>query len=248
MKRLSLLLLLLAAAAHANGPDIANWSITVKGGPAFPVMGEFSEGAAETTSTTTENGEVVTTGNSANFLPLDWDDAYDNFLDFAVEVDFWESETRSLYLGVSHTRADGKSAILGTFNGREVRASFSDYSDTGFYAGFRWGLGHSDWIKSLVSIQAGAAVVDSIEAGVTNLDGLSKVGFYERTTVFSGGIFLSAVLTPLDFLEVGIESGLEYQTGPDGDNSQLDVLGVGNVSAGGDLGLVPVRILATIKF
>lgn len=244
-----LLLCLLPGVLLAEGPRVESWSITVKGGVAFPVMGGFSGSSGETTTTTTdEDGNVITTGNSANILALDWDDAYDDFIDLAIEVDFWESPTRSLYLGVSHTRASGKTALLGTFNGREVNASFSDYSDMGLYAGFRWGLGHSDWIKSLFSLQIGATMIDNIEADVTNISGVSRLGFYKRTTVFSGGLFLSVILTPLDFLEIGIDGGLRYQTAPEGDDSQLGLLGLGGVNSEGDLGLVPVRVFATVKF
>lgn len=241
--------LFLANSLSAEGPDISAWSVTVKGGMAFPVMGEFTgDAAAERTTTTDPDGETVTTGDSANILGLDWSDAYGDFLTLAVEVDFWESPTRSLYLGVSHTRASGESAVLGTFDNRTVNASFSDYSDTGFYAGFRWGIGHSDWIKSLFSAQVGAAVVDSIDANVTNIPNVDRLGLYKRTTVFSGGLFLSVILTPLDFLEVGVDGGLVYQTAPKENSSQVDLLGLQGINSEGDLGLVPVRIFATIKF
>ncbi|MEM0965694.1 MAG: hypothetical protein AAGJ81_06055 [Verrucomicrobiota bacterium] len=235
--------------ASAAGPDISGWSITVKGGPAFPVMGDFSGSAAEQSTTTTDpDGNEVVTGNSANILGLDWSDAYDDFLDLAIEIDFWEGPTRSLYLGLSRTMASGKNATLGSFNGSNVTATFSDYSDTGIYAGFRWGLGNSGWIKSLISVQAGATIIDSIDADVTNIPNVTSIAFYQRSTVFSGGVFISVILTPLDFLEVGIESGFRYQTAPKGDNSQIDLLGLQGINSEGDLGLVPVRILATIKF
>ncbi len=233
----------------ADGPDISAWSVTVKGGPAFPVMGEFTgNAAAEPTTTTDDDGNTITTDSSANILGLDWSDAYGDFLTLAVEVDFWESATRSLYFGVSHTRASGESAFLGTFDNRPVNASFSDYSDTGFYGGFRWGIGHSDWIKSLFSAQVGVAVVDSIDANVTNIPNVDRLGLYDRSTVFSGGLFLSVILTPLDFLEVGVDGGFVYQTAPKENSSQVDLLGLQGINNEGDLGLVPVRVFATIKF
>jgi len=249
MKKRGLLFCLCAASLCAEGPNISNWSITVKGGPAFPVMGDFSGSAGqEPTTSTDEDGNEVVTGNSSNILALDWNDAYDTFMDFAIEVDFWESSTRSLYLGVSHTRATGKSTFLGTFNGDPVSATFSDYSDTGLYAGFRWGLGDAGWIKSLFSLQAGAKIIDDIEAKVPNVEGVGSLPFYKRTTVFAGGAYVSIIFTPLDFLEIGIDSGFEFQTAPQGDDSQLGLLGLSSANSEGSLGLVPVRILATLKF
>ncbi len=249
MRRSGLIFFLIATALCADGPNISNWSVTVKGGPAFPVMGDFSGSAGQEPTTTTDNdGNEVVTGNSSNILALDWGDAYDTFLDFAIEVDFWESSTRSLYLGVSHTRATGKSTSLGTFNGNSMSATFSDYSDMGLYAGFRWGLGETSWIKSLFSLQAGAKIIDDIEAKVPNIRGVGTIPFYKRTTVFAGGAYISIILTPLDFLEIGVDSGFEYQTAPEGDDSQLGLLGLSSANSEGSLGLVPVRILATLKF
>ncbi len=246
---LLLLSLAILPFASAEGPDISAWSITVKGGPAFPVYGEFSGSAAEARTTTEDDdGETTTTGNDASLNALDWDQAFDSFLSMAVEVDFWESETRSLYLGVSRTQASGKTTTLGTFDGRTVNASFGDYSDTGVYAGFRWGVGHSNWLKSLFSFQLGGARIDSIDARVTNLPNVDELGIYKTTTVFNAGAFLSVIFTPLDFLEIGVDSGFQYQTAPDGDNSQLSILGLDGINSEGNLGLVPVRILATIKF
>jgi len=234
---------------EGGGPDISNWSITIKGGPAYPVMGEFTGSTAEQTTTTTDpDGNEVITGNAANIQALSWDDAYEDFLDLAVEVDFWEDATRSLYLGISHTRATGKTTSLGSFNGSQLTATFSDYSDTGIYAGFRWGLGEGSWIKSLISVQAGGAMVDNIEANVTSIPNVSQIPLYKQTTVFSGGVFLSVIITPLDFFEIGIESGLRYQTAPKADDSQVSLLGLEGINSEGKLGLVPVRILATFKF
>jgi len=234
---------------RAEGPDIAAWSVTVKGGPAFPVFGDFTGSSAEA-ATTTENdgGETVTTGNNASINSLSWDDAFDDFLSLAVEVDFWETDTRSFYVGVSRTQADGKSVLMGTFNGQGVTARFSDYTDTGLYAGFRFGVGQASWIKSLLSLQLGATWIENIDATTTNLPNADKIGIYKATTVFSAGAFLSVIATPLDFLEIGVEAGFEYQTAPDGDNSQLGILGLNGVNSEGELGLVPVRVLATIKF
>jgi len=246
---LSASLLLSAGLGYAEGPNISAWSVTVKGGPAYPVYGDFTGGAAEAV-TTTENdeGEEVTTGDNANINSLGWDQAFDDFLNLAVEVDFWESETRSLYLGVSRSQADGKSTLLGTFNGRSVTAKFSDYSDTGIYAGFRFGMGQTSWIKSLISVQLGATWIDAIDATTTNLPNADKIGIYKSTTVFSAGTFVSIILTPFDFLEVGVDAGFQYQTAPDGDSAELSLLGLDGVNSEGNLGLVPVRILATIKF
>jgi hypothetical protein len=246
---LPLLVLVYAPFLHAEGPDISSWSITAKGGPAFPVLGEFTGSAAEaTTSTTDDEGNVTVTGNNANILSLDWDDAYKDFMNFAIELDFWENGTRSVYLGVSRTEATGKTTPLGTFGGREVNATFSDYSDTGLYAGFRWGLGESSWVKSLISAQAGATFTDSINAKVTNIPNVSQVGFYKTSTVFNVGVFVAVIFTPFDFLEIGVDSGFQYQTAPDGDDAQLSLLGLEGINSEGNLGLVPVRVLATIKF
>lgn len=243
------LAILLGVSAFAEGPEVSNWSITAKGGLAFPVLGDFSGSGGEAATTTTdEDGNEVVTGNNANVLALDWGDAYDTFMTLAVEVDFWESNTRSLYLGVSHTRASGKTTSLGSFNDSNIQATFSDYSDIGLYAGFRWGLGETDWIKSLISAQLGAKFIDDIEAKIPNNRGIGTIPFYKRTTVFMGGAYLSLILTPLDFLEIGIDSGFEYQTAPEGDDSQLSLIGLDSINSEGSLGLVPVRILATIKF
>lgn len=246
---LSLLACFTASFAQAEGPDISAWSVTVKGGPAFPVFGEFSGSAGEATSTNTDDeGNVITTGNNATIESLSWDDAYDNFLNLAVEFDFWEDATRSFYFGVSRTQADGKTTLLGSYNNRPVNASFSDYSDTGAYVGFRWGLGQANWVKSLFSLQAGATFIDSIDAQVTNIPNTPQVAFYKATTVFNIGAFVSVVFTPFDFLEIGVDSGFQYQTAPDGDDSQLGLLGLNGINSEGNLGFVPVRILATIKF
>lgn len=241
--------ILSASLLHAEGPDISSWSITVKGGPAFPVFGEFTGSAGEASSSSTdEDGNVTTTGNDASINSLDWDQAFDSFINYAIEVDFWEDATRSLYFGVSRTEGSGKSATLGTYNGNTVTAAFNDYTDTGVYAGFRWGLGQTTWLKSLISLQAGATFVESVSANTTNLPGTTKIDIYKSSTVFNVGAFISVIFTPLDFLEVGIDSGFQYQTAPDGDSSQLGVLGLDGISSEGNLGLVPVRILATIKF
>tara|TARA_R100000027_G_scaffold63770_2_gene56764 strand:- start:12693 stop:13451 length:759 start_codon:yes stop_codon:yes gene_type:complete len=247
---LSLASILCATLLHAEGPDISSWSITVKGGIAYPVLGEFSGSAGEQTSSSTDDeGNVTTTGNNANINSLSWDDAFKDFMNFAVELDFWEGSSRSLYFGVSRTQATGKTTNLGTYNGSGVSATFSDYSDVGLYAGFRWGLGQpASWIKSLISVQAGATIVDGIDAQVTNIPNYSKIGIYKNTTAFSAGAFVSIIITPLEFFEIGIDSGFQYQTGLDGDNSQLELLGLNGINSEGQLGLVPVRILATIKF
>ena len=244
-----LLALLLAAPLFADGPKLDAWSVTVKGGPAFPIIGQFTGGTAELPTTTMDDeGEPVTTGDTVNLGGLDWSDAFDDFATLAVELDFWESPTRSLYFGLSHTRASGKSVLLGSFDNRPVNASFSDYSDTALYAGVRWGLGHTDWIKSLVSVQLGAAVVDELDATVTNLPAFDRIGLYKQTTVFSAGIFVSVSITPLDFLEVGIDSGFIYQTAPKENSAETELLGLQDLNSEGDLGIVPVRIMATIKF
>ncbi|MBC2603560.1 hypothetical protein [Puniceicoccus vermicola] len=249
LRLFSVLAILSAPFAHANGPDISSWSITVKGGPAFPVFGEFTGSAGEASTTTTdEDGNVTSTGNDASINSLDWDQAFDSFVNYAIELDFWEDGTRSLYLGVSRTEGSGKNANIGTFNGNPVIASFDDYTDTGLYAGFRWGLGEAGWVKSLISLQAGATFTESVSAQTTNLPGATKIGIYKSSTVFNVGAFVSVIFTPFDFLEVGIDSGFQYQTAPDGDNSQLGLLGLEGINSEGNLGLVPVRILATIKF
>lgn len=247
--KLLVFIFFLASFLQAEDSYFSSWSVTVKGGPAFPVMGDVTgRSAAFPTTTTNDEGEVVTTGEFANMLGVSWSDAYKDFRTIAVEVDFWERPTRSFYLGVSHTQATGKSALLGTFNDRPVNASFSDYSDTTFYLGARWGVGYTSWIKSLLSVQVGAAVVDAINAEVTNLPNVDRLGLYQRSTVFSGGLFLSVIITPLDFLEVGIDGGFIYQSVLKKDSAQVDFLGLQGLNSEGDLGIVPVRVMATIKF
>ncbi|MFP4493963.1 MAG: hypothetical protein ACLFRP_08760 [Puniceicoccaceae bacterium] len=240
------------AAEEPLAPDetiLDAWSVTVKGGPSFPVVGQFTGSAAELPSTATDDdGGSVATGDTANLAGLDWSEAFGDFLTVAVELDFWESPTRSLYFGVSHTRASGESAFLGSFDNRPVSASFSDYSDTGLYAGVRWGIGHTDWIKSLVSLQLGASLVDDLDATVTNLPDFDRIALYKESTVFSGGVFVSVIITPLDFLEVGIDGGFIYQTAPKENSTQTGLLDLQGLNSEGDLGMVPVRLMATIKF
>jgi len=252
MKRFPFLIfssLFLVVSLQAENPYFSNWSVTVKGGPAYPVMGDFTGGAAAQRTTTVDSeGNTITTGNSVNILGVDWSDAFDDFRTLAVELDFWERPTRSFYLGLSHTQASGKTAYLGTFNNRPVNASFSDYKDTTFYGGVRFGLAYTEWIKSLLSVQLGVASVDAINANVTNIPNVDRLGLYERSTVFSGGLFLSVVFTPLDFFEIGVDSGFIYQSVLKKNSSQVDLLGLQGINSGGDLGIVPVRVLATIKF
>ena len=237
----------------AQGLDLEDLSLTIHAGQEFPVLGELTQSAstpAFTETITDDDGNEVETETfrAAEFQSLDWGDAFENFRTLGAELDFWEDSRRSLYLGASFTRAKGQNASLGTYDGADVRADFSDYKDTSFYAGFRWGESFHSLFKSLLSLQVGATVVDDISARVDDIPELNTLTFYKRSTVFEVGGLVSFLLTPTDFLEAGVQTGLTYQTAVSGNDQQLSELNLSAANGAGALGFVPVRALLRIRY
>lgn len=261
MRRLALVLAWGAAgllagpvsAAAAEGLDLESISLTLHAGQDFPVLGELTQSASTPAFTETitdaDGNEVETeTFRAAEFQSLDWGDAFENFRTLGAEIDFWEDTRRSFYLGASFTQAQGQNASLGTYDGSDVQADFSDYKDTAFYAGFRWGESFHSLFKSLLSLQVGATVVDDISAKVDNIPGINDLTFYKRSTVFEVGGLVSFLLTPTEFLEAGVQTGLMYQTSVSGDDQQLSELNLSAANGAGSLGVVPVRALVRIRY
>lgn len=191
-----------------------------------PVVGEIC-----TESNHCFLGFSVNTAFSANVNSQDFDDVYDSDIGIAVSFNYGLSDVSEVFGRFRYTSYDADDFTIATATtngslfiggdvmadvpfaaGTEFNADLDDYEEYSITAGYRRFFLGGNGFYPFASIEAGVAFVDDIELELSTAasGSLGKVGFYEDSTVFTGGLGVGFRYEIGKDMALGAETTLRY--------------------------------------
>ena len=229
--------------------DRTHWTIGLAGGLDFPVEGTFH---------TAQSASVDTAllGLGAGTVPFEigeaeYKDIFPNFQRYGLEARRQVTDHVGLVLGAGYTKGDAQSRQIGTAGGNALFAQFDDYEDVHLYSGFRYVVNPQNRIRFVLGTNAGVRFVNDMNATLSSPGlglGPTNVNFYDDTTVFSFGTVFGLEVDVVQNLVMTIETGSNFQTQLDRDDSSLAPLGLGNLNDGSGVYSVPLRFGLTYRW
>ena len=242
------LLLGLTTSAYAEVralPSAGKWSVTPEVGTSFNVSGDFVDGASNNYSPAPLVGSIpgflgftVQAAFDATINSQDFDDVYDPDIGAGISFNFGLSDVSEVFGRFRYNSYDAESFTIATIDtagtitgsggaaiafaaGTTVTADMDDYEDFNLTAGYRRFFMGGSGFYPYASIELGVAFVSEIEmtlstAGAGNI---GTTGFYEDSTIFTGGLGLGFRYEVGEALALGAETTLKYIDGLDEDGN-----------------------------
>ncbi len=250
----------LSFAEDRKRPVTGKFSVMPEIGTDFTVGGDFVKSASESATLTLTGGSTIAANVSSN--SQDFDDVYHSPFKVGMDVNYGLTDYTEVFFGLNYTKAEAKNFdaltvdAAGSFAGIAISPSetisgkFDDYREFGFGVGTRHFFNRFGTLTPYVSLEGGLTHNENIELNLSTAGGrISDIGFYEDTwkaRLEFGGGFLYDVS---DAVSVGVESGIDYDFGMDGDDSVLNNAGAfERTNDDGDRLSIPLMFSIRVKF
>ena len=233
-------ILLTPALASAQEEGVrGRWSVTLTGGAAVPVGGEFHEGGS---------GSVL--GLATSVDAKNSSDIFDPGIGWRAGVGYGVSRNTEIFGDFAWKRAESSELSVGNVASLDLRAAFGDYTSYGMDAGIRYHFTPDAPVNPYVAALAGFRRVDAIPgtfsvpaAGVT----LRDTPFFDDSTVPVFGGDVGVLFGVSSLISLGVEAGIRYHT----DLSELEGLagtGLENLNNAGSNWSVPIAGVVRFGF
>jgi opacity protein-like surface antigen len=254
-----------AAAQPMAGPEQGRFTGSVVGGIDIPVGGDVHGGA---TSAVIPLGTLnpAVTGVSAELRieSRGYADVYDDAVTYGVEGAFGLSDNAELFGSLRMLQADEGTVQVGNAvvtastvtavpvgTRLPVQGRFGAYEALLFEAGYRQFFDLGGGLRPYVAGRIGFANIDEIRAtftvpgaGIT----LANVPFYDETTAVTLGGDVGVLWAPAENIALGVETGLRWTDGPEGNDAGIGPLGLGSINDEGSRLSVPIMARASLRF
>ena len=229
-------------------------------GTDFTVGGDFVKSANESGSLTLSDGTRITADVRND--SQDFHDVYHRPVKVGMDLNYGLTDSTEVFFGLKYTKAEARNFkaltvdVAGSFVGTAVKATdtingkFDDYREFGFGVGARHFFNRFGAFAPYFSFEGGLKHNKKIELKLSAGDGeISDIGFFEDTwkaRLGFGGGFLYDIS---DVISVGVESGLNYDTGMNDDDSDLNGTGAfERANNDGSRLSIPIMFSFKVKF
>jgi hypothetical protein len=235
----SVLTLVVASSAAAQGGTDARWSVSFSAGTAPSVSGSYHESGA---------GTVLNLPTQVE--ERDYSDIYNGGFAMKLGLGYAVSPKAEVIGSFTLARADAEEVSVGNVAGFDLRSQFAHYRDWGLEGGIRWHFAPGAAVNPYIAGVVGARWVDAMPAtlsvpaaGVV----LRDVPFYEDSVVptFGGDFGVQFRVAPA--VRLGVEAGLRW-TGDLSDLEGLAGTGLENVNDSSSRWTLPIMGTVTFKF
>lgn len=249
---------LMAASAHAAGPEAGRFSISLLGGVDMPISGEVHEGTvAAVPDLGPLNPALAGIDAELRIGAREHDRVYDLATTFGLEFAYAFDDRSELFGQIRQTRADeGTVQVGGAFvpalaTELPVFGTFSDYEALSAEIGYRYYFGTPGYARPFVGARAGAPRVDEIkatfeipDAGIT----IADAPFYGSGWVATAGLDVGVIMPMSETFSITLASGLRYTGDLKDDDSAIGGLGLASINDTGSRVSVPVTLSARWDF
>lgn len=193
----------------------------------------------------------------------EYGDVYDRKMNYQVGMTYEVAPTVEITAAANYAHAGGKQGVVvGSANGNDITANFSDYDAYGGEIGVRKYFRNRTFAQLLspavapyVGVSGGVQHVSSIKADLSSADwtGTSIPGdntwqLHDDGIVPTAQLTVGAEWRPARNFAIALETGLRYSGDkPDGDGSFTNV-GWEQADSNGDTLTVPVTLRGRFKF
>ena len=242
MKALRLLppaiLALLVAPGAAGAEGLAGrFSIAVQAGTQSEISGDV---------TAATQGTLL--GHPATILAKSYKDLYRPDLRLQGLLAYGVAAKLELFVRGSYYKAVNKGLEIGTYDGHPMYGFFGDYKEVGGELGLRYYIAPQSRLKSYIGPVIGLRHVDEVLVSFEVPDAGTAVRNVPFTSsgnlaVFGADLGFAFDFTPNFYL--GLDTGLRYQTAPDGLGSLPEL---GGYDAGSGRWTAPVSATLGVRF
>lgn len=243
---------LLAASAHAAGPEAGRWSFSVLGGIDVPVNGDLHGGAtAPVADLGPLNPDLAGVAAELRIRPRGHERIYDNALAYGLEVGYAFDDRREIYGQVRQTRADGGRALVGYAYVPALTAelpifgNFSEYEALSAQVGYRYYFGTPETARPFIDGYLGATRTHQITATFEIPDGgisIANAPVYESGWAATAGADVGVIVPFTDTFSMTLSGGVRYVSNLKDDDSALGGLGLSGINDTGKRVSVPVTL------
>lgn len=231
-------------------PAQKDWFLELGGGYAFGVSGDFTSDVNRTVNKGVFGAKKG--GADVRLNSLSFDDAFGTAHTFSARIGR-AVRNNNVYLRVAYTEADGGSVHLGDISNCDLYGDFGRYSDWGLLVGFERQFNQAGMLSPYIGFEAGVRFVDSVNVDLLATEGSHgasfwDVPFYDNTALFTAEFVIGIDYAITESFTIGIETGLRYQAGLDGDDSGLSEFGLEGLNNAGELLAIPVMLTGTLEF
>lgn len=222
-----------------SSPIKGRWTLSFRGGLDLPLSGDVHGGGTGTVL------RLPTTVGAKSY-----GDIYGTAPRGEAQLGYGVSRRVELFASGSYAKESAKLQQVGNVGGLALNAEFAEYEEIGIEGGMRYFFSPQSRIKPFFGLSGGVRLLESNSptftvpaAGVT----LSKVPFYDSSTVATAAAVLGARYDVSTMLSLGFETGPRYQGKPD----QIPTLvgtGLESINETGDRWSMPVLFSATLRF
>jgi len=243
---------LLAASAHAAGPEAGRWSFSVLGGIDVPVNGDLHGGAtAPVADLGPLNPDLAGVAAELRIRPRGHERIYDNALAYGLEFGYAFDDRREIYGQVRQTRADGGRALVGYAYVPALTAelpifgNFSEYEALSGQVGYRYYFGTPETARPFIDGYLGATRTHQITATFDIPDGgisIANAPVYESGWAATAGADVGVIIPFTDAFSMTLSGGVRYVSNLKDDDSALGGLGLSEINDTGKRVSVPVTL------
>jgi hypothetical protein len=243
---------LLAASAHAAGPEAGRWSFSVLGGIDVPVNGDLHGGAtAPVADLGPFNPDLAGVAAELRIRPRGHERIYDNALAYGLEFGYAFDDRREIYGQVRQTRADGGRALVGYAYVPALTAelpifgNFSEYEALSGQVGYRYYFGTPETARPFIDGYLGATRTHQITATFDIPDGgisIANAPVYESGWAATAGADVGVIIPFTDTFSMTLSGGVRYVSNLKDDDSALGGLGLSEINDTGKRVSVPVTL------
>lgn len=256
----------LTAPVLAKPLDAGQFSGAITAGVELPVDGDVHGGAvAPVASLAALNPNLPAVNAELRIQARSFDDIYGEAATFGVEGAYGLGGGLELIGALRSIQADEGQVQVGTafvpalsaslpvigrfgeFQALSIEGGVRQHFDLGGgfapYVGGRIGVTQVDGIRASFSVAVPAGV-----GAEPNDIALNNVRFYDDSTAFTLGLDVGANFELAPGFNVGVETGLRYQSSLEDDDRDIGGLGLAAINDEGDRLSVPITVKAAFRF